>query len=68
MSVCGGWPSYREGKHENENEVVIAVDRKVGSSSLSVTPTTTCIRRHDLRACHLHLYTSRADRADHLGG
>jgi hypothetical protein len=29
MSVCGGWPSYRAGKHENGNEVVIAMDRKI---------------------------------------
>lgn len=29
MSVCGGWHSCREGKHENGNEVVIAVDSKI---------------------------------------
>lgn len=29
MSVCGGWPSCREGKRENGNEVVIAVDSKI---------------------------------------
>jgi hypothetical protein len=29
MSVCGGWPSYKAGNHENENEVVIVLDRKI---------------------------------------
>ena len=29
MSVCGGRPSCRAGKHENGDEVVMAVDRNI---------------------------------------